>query len=381
MKFKKKSALMALISLYLTGCTVPGSHLSLSDKNIVETKQDDSLYAEDNSRSDKVNVYPLTAKNVSVFGGEFVAVSQPNPELDSQISQYEYHIGIGDVLDITIWDHPELTIPAGSYRSAEESGNWVGADGTIFYPYVGMVYVAGKTVSTVRDEISYRLKKYIESPQVDVHVAAFRSQKAYVTGEVNTPGKQAISNIPMTILDAVNASGGLADDADWRDITLTRNGYVEHLSLYALIQKGDLTQNRLLQPGDILHIPRNDAQKIFVMGQVNQPQVLKIDREGMTLTEAIGSVGGIDELTADATGIFVIRPSMNKTESLADVYQLDMTDASSLAIGTEFHLKPYDIIYVTAVPLSRWNRVINELMPTIDEVHSLTESASTIHNW
>ncbi len=372
---------MALISLYLTGCTVPGSHLSLSDKNIVETKQDDSLYAEDNSRSDKVNVYPLTAKNVSVFGGEFVAVSQPNPELDSQISQYEYHIGIGDVLDITIWDHPELTIPAGSYRSAEESGNWVGADGTIFYPYVGMVYVAGKTVSTVRDEISYRLKKYIESPQVDVHVAAFRSQKAYVTGEVNTPGKQAISNIPMTILDAVNASGGLADDADWRDITLTRNGYVEHLSLYALIQKGDLTQNRLLQPGDILHIPRNDAQKIFVMGQVNQPQVLKIDREGMTLTEAIGSVGGIDELTADATGIFVIRPSMNKTESLADVYQLDMTDASSLAIGTEFHLKPYDIIYVTAVPLSRWNRVINELMPTIDEVHSLTESASTIHNW
>ena len=374
MKIDIKLALMTFISFYLSGCTIPGSDLNVENKIIVETSKN-------TTRSEKINVYSLTAKNVSEFGGEQVSLSRPNPWLDTQISQYEYHIGIGDVLDITIWDHPELTIPAGSYRSAEESGNWVGADGTIFYPYVGMVHVAGKTVSHIRDEIAHRLKKYIESPQVDVHVAAFRSQKTYVTGEVKQPGKQAISNIPMTILDAINASGGLSSDADWRNITLTRDGSIEHISLYALIQKGDLTQNRLLQPGDILHVPRNDAQKIFVMGQVNRPQILKIGREGMTLTEAIGSVGGIDELTADATGIFVIRSAMNKTESLADVYQLDMTDASSLAIGTEFHLKPYDVIYVTAVPLSRWNRVINELMPTIDEVHSLTESTNTIHNW
>ncbi len=381
MKFNKKLALVALISVYMTGCAVPGSHLDISDKNVVNTAEEDSPYVRDSSMSDKVNVFPLTAKNVSFFGGEIAVNSQPNQMLDTLIAQYEYHIGIGDVLDITIWDHPELTIPAGSYRSAEESGNWVGADGTIFYPYIGMVHVSGKTVTEVRYEIAKRLSRYIESPQVDVHVAAFRSQKAYITGEVNQPGQQEITNIPMTILDAVNKAGGLAEDADWRDVTLTRNGNIEHLSLYALIQKGDLTQNRLLQPGDILHIPRNDGQKIFVMGQVNAPQMLKIDREGMTLTEALGTAGGIDELSADATGVFVIRSSLDKTESLADVYQLDISDASSLAVGTEFHLKPYDIIYVTAVPLSRWNRVINELMPMIDQVHSLTETTNTIRNW
>ncbi|MGL6295637.1 MAG: polysaccharide biosynthesis/export family protein, partial [Plesiomonas sp.] len=147
----------------LSACTVvPGTHLSTNGKTEVATGSVDVDQLAD--------IYPVTPALLNTMRKAPV-VGKANPELNSQVSQYEYRIGVGDILNVTVWDHPELTIPAGSYRSASEAGNWVHADGTIFYPYIGKVAVVGKTVSEIRTDIATRLARYIESPQVDVNVA------------------------------------------------------------------------------------------------------------------------------------------------------------------------------------------------------------------
>ena len=379
MKLSKKMLATVIASVLLVGCSMPGSNLSLDGKHVAKTNVDAQKQL-----SDRVNVYPLTVNNINQFKLPKIS-AQVNRKLEKELSKYEYHIGAGDILNITIWDHPELTIPAGSYRSATEAGNWVHADGTIFYPYIGKVPVAGKTVSQVRNDISQRLAAYIEKPQVDVSVAAFRSQKAYITGDVKNPSQQKITNVPLTLLDAINDAGGINADADWRNVTLTRNGKDETLSLYALMQRGDLKQNRLLRNDDIVHVPSNDAQKVFVFGEVKSPQLLKIDRVGMSLTEALSSVGGINQLEADATGVFVIRANKHadakNDATVANIYQLNIKDATALVIGTEFELQPYDIVYVTAAPIARWNRVINQLLPTISGVNEISDTIKNLRTW
>ena len=70
-----------------------------------------------------------------------------------------------------------------------------------------------------------------------------------------------------------------------------------------------------------------------------------------------------------------------KLEKIADIYQLDVTNVTSYVLGTEFYLKPYDVVYVTTAPAARWNRVITQVVPTLSGFNELTESMLRVRNW
>lgn len=327
------------------GCTlVPGSDLTPTNNNEIRTRT-------------------ITPELITELHAPAPTPTH-HAELEQQRLLYDYVVGPGDVLSITVWNHPELTIPAGSMRSPADAGNWVHNDGTIFYPYVGSLQVAGLRVTEIREEITRRLRTYIERPQVDVTVAAFRSKRIYVTGAVNQPGTLPITNVPLTLLDAINQSGGLTEGADWQRVLVSRDGSERVFNLRQLYQQGDTGQNLLLQPGDLVHINHSDNNKIFVLGEVGKPQSLIMGRQGMTLAEALADSGGWNENRSDARGVFVLRRSTSSNYAI-DVFQLNARQATALVLADQFPLQERDVVYVTAAPMARWNRVLSLITPSL----------------
>lgn len=366
-----KTFIASACFLAMSGCTIiPGGHF----EGLKQGEQTENLERE----LEKVNIQLIDSALISQYKDIQNTVDSQrktrnaNSALD--LSNYEYKLGVGDVLTIGVWDHPELTIPAAVQRTAEFDGFRVQADGTVTYAYAPNIPAAGKTVAEVREELVKRLSRVIEDPQIDVKVVGFRSQKAYVTGEVNKPGVYAVTETPLTLIDALNQAGGLNDRADWKTVTFTRGGETETIRLDDFYSKGDISQNRLLQHGDVVHVTRNDQRNVYVLGDVKRAGTVEVNRYGLNLAEALSEVGGIDERSADANGIFVLRKrDLEKDGVIADVYQLHAKNVAALVLAEQFELDPQDIVYVTSAPLARWNKVISLLLPALTTVDRLQD--------
>jgi polysaccharide export outer membrane protein len=301
---------------------------------------------------------------------------QANQNLDKLLvaNPPPYMIGSGDVLSIVVWDHPELaggmaaspTVdPASTAMNANPGANAGGPGfavdhlGRIQFPLAGLLKVEGLTEEQARALLTSKLSKYLANPNVTLRVQAYRSKRVYLDGEVKQPGLQAINDIPMTLVEALNRAGGLLPTADQSRILLERGEQRYRINLRELVQKNINPGLVMLEPGDVVRVPSRDESKVFVSGEVITPKALTMHDGRLTLNEALGESGGISPLSGDARQVYVVRKTPERTR----VFQLDARVAGSLAMAEAFELQPKDIVYVAATPMANWNRNLSLLIP------------------
>lgn len=280
-----------------------------------------------------------------------------------------YKLGIGDVLQITVWDHPELNAalgnPTASTRPSDAAlGFIVDHDGNLQFPYVGTLHVAGDTVEQVQRKIYTDLSKLMVKPQVTVRVASFRAAQIYIDGEVRTPGSQSINDIPMTLTEAINRAGGFSPTADQSHVVIVRNDKTYYVNVAQMLHNNQNPSKIVLKNGDILRVEAREDYGVYLMGEVNKPGTVLPMRNGkLSLAEAISQAGSINNGTADTKELYVIRggPGIKP-----QVYHLDATSPVSMLLANQFELEPKDIVYLDAGGLVRFSRVLNLLLPLVN---------------
>ena len=384
-----RNCVFFIVLSQLIACTViPGQHMrELSTESSVEmpvTENNETILKRLNIQTINAQLIidlekdlsnlSLDPNNVANHYFDYRIGSKTIKGTPNQESYSQYLVGPRDILNITVWGHPELTIPAGQFRSAETAGNVVGEDGTFFFPFAGVVQAAGRTVEDIREELTKKLSIYIEKVQLDVRVAAYRSQRVYVVGEVLDPGVYLVKDIPLTVLEAINNAGGVTPESDLRNITLTRKDKTYSINLLSLYEGGDLSQNVLLQHGDVLNVPDNVFNKVFILGENTigqrfrgRPRSVKMNKARMTLTEALSEGGGLIQETSDAARIFVFRTSLGKSE----IFHLNARSPDAFILAERFPMQPRDVVFVDRAPGIRWNQIISQIQPTVNLLNSI----------
>jgi len=288
-------------------------------------------------------------------------------------------INVGDELQVSIFD-PSGGLFASRSDSSTQPGSQalpplvVDRDGTIAIPFGGSVNVAGMTARQASEAIRRSLRGRAANPQVLVAVGNSPANGIVVLGEVRTPGRAAVRPGAENLLDAIAAAGGPNRNIDDIRVTVNRAGTTYEAPLRKVLSRFD--QNIRLQRGDqvnLVYAPRRYSS-FGALGRVSQ---LEMPSGSLTLTGALGQLGGLDPLTANATSVLVFRYERPEVAQLAGVtlsptlkgvpiiYRLDLSSPTGFFIANGFEIRPDDVIFV---PRSS----VTEMRKFFDFVRSIT---------
>lgn len=306
-------------------------------------------------------------------------------------------IDVGDVLDIMIWEAPPAvlfggalsSVGSGSAQQTKLPEQVVTARGTVSVPFVGDVAVAGKTPAQVQEIIKGRLKKMANQPQVMVRLVQNNAANVSVIRAGNSV-RLPLTTAGERVLDAVAAVGGSTANVQDTNVQLTRGNMVKTVALEDLV--ANPRQNIRLKRGDVVTMITN-PNSFTSMGAVGRTQQINFSVKGLSLAEAVGRMGGLQDYRSDARGVFVFRytplaelPSESQDKWIAQgfgseaeiptVYRVNMADANSLFWMQRFPIKNKDVLYVSNAPLAEVQKflsfVFSPVVSGVNSVNNLT---------
>jgi polysaccharide export outer membrane protein len=192
-------------------------------------------------------------------------------------------LGAGDVIRITVYGSPDLTLETR-----------VGDAGSISYPLVGQVAVGGLSAAAAEKKIAGLLAGggYVRKPQVNIIVTAVQSQTVSVLGQVNRPGRYPVEG-KRSLMEMLAMAGGIASDgADRVSLIRSRAGRTarDEIDLVQMMRAGQLGDDPRVAGGDVVFVER--APKFYIYGEVQRPGALRLER-AMTVTQALSAGGGL----------------------------------------------------------------------------------------
>jgi len=264
----------------------------------------------------------------------------------------DYIIGPGDVLQIIVYDEPDL-----------ERTVTVQNDNTISFPLIHSIVVGGLSVQQAERELEEKLADFLVEPQVTVTIKEYRAQMVYVLGAVNKPGAFALTR-RTTVLEIISLAGGIAPDGSKRILLLRGGGNPAGIQQVLeqggapdeqrlqqavnaptppividgqrLLDEGDTSQNLVLRGGDVIYVPK--AKLVYVLGEVRRPGGVPFT-EGLTVIQAISLAGGTTEMASNRVEV------TRKTEGAEKRFKLNYSDMLSDS-SQDLRLEPNDVIVV-----------------------------------
>lgn len=293
-------------------------------------------------------------------------------DYDFKDERDEYRIGKNDVLSIYVTGHPAMSSQRGQpgepAGSAGPAGPVVAKDGNVYLPMIGALRAEGLTVVDFRSKLHDAVARFVVHPDVVVDVVRFESQKFYVLGQVQRPGALPVDG-DTTLLEALSVAGGVTPIGDLESAYVLRGGKLLPINLADMLLRGDVSRNIYMRHGDVVYVPDNVDQKIYVLGDVVRPSVVPIARNRITLAEGIAAAGGPTPAMARRE-LAILRGGYARPI----VYTIDLEMA--LLHDHEIVLRPGDRVVLAPTGLATSSRYMEQIWPFLRGVQAIGLAAS-----